>query len=65
MMHLSALRWSVAGVLGPEDKKRVARAAGTFFKQSGDQWSNVTAAYSTLKDITDGGSEVTLKFVFA
>ena len=57
-MRLSALRWSVAGALAPEHKKRAA--AGTFFKQSGDQ----ITAHSTLKDIEDGGS-VTLKLVLA
>jgi hypothetical protein len=52
-------------VLEPEDKKRAARTAGTFFKQPGDQWSNITAAHSTLKGIADGGSEVTLMLVVA
>jgi hypothetical protein len=60
-MRLSALRWSVAGVLEQEDKKRAARTAGTFFKQSGRQLSE----HSTLKDIAGGGSEVTLKLVVA
>jgi hypothetical protein len=60
-MRLSALRWSAAGVLDSEDKKRAARTAGTFFKQSGSQLSE----HSTLKDIADGGTEVTLKLVFA
>jgi hypothetical protein len=64
-MRLSALRWSVAGVLVSEDKKRAARTAGTFFKQSGDKRSKITAAHSTLKDIADGGPEVTLKLVLA
>jgi len=63
-MRLSALRWSVAGVLEPEHKKRAARTAGTFFKQSGHRWLKITAAHSTLKDIADGGS-VTLKLVLA
>lgn len=64
-MRLSALRWSVAGVLEPEDMKRAARTAGTFFKQSGSQWSKITAAHSTLEDIADGESEVTLMLVVA
>jgi hypothetical protein len=63
-MRLSALRWSVAGVLEPEDKKRAVRTAGTFFKLSGSRWSEITAAHSTLADIADGESEVTLKLVF-
>ena len=63
-MRLSALRWSVAGVLELEDKKRAARTAGTFFKLSGSRWSEITAAHSTLADIADGESEVTLKLVF-
>ncbi len=62
-MRLSALRWSVAEVLEPEDKKR-ARTAGTFFQQSEGQWSEKTA-HSTLDDIAGGGSEVTLKLVLA
>jgi len=62
-MRMSALRWSVAGVLEPEDRKR-ARTVGTFFQQSGRQWSKITA-HSTLEDIADGGSEVTLKLVVA
>jgi hypothetical protein len=63
-MRLSALRWSVAGVLEPEDKKR-ARTAATFFKESGKQLSKITAAHSTLKDIANGKSEVTLRLVIA
>ena len=62
-MRLSALRWSVAGVLEPEDKKR-ARTAGTFFQQSGSKWSKI-AAHSTLQGIANGGSDVTLRLVVA
>ncbi|KAF8497915.1 hypothetical protein F5888DRAFT_1803368 [Russula emetica] len=63
-MRLSALRWSVAGVLVSEDKKRAARTAGTFFQQSGSQWSKLTA-HSKLEDIAGAGPEVTLKLVVA
>ena len=61
--RLSALRWTVAGVLESEDKLRVARTAGTFFKQSGSRWAKITAAHSTLADIAEGKPEVTLKLV--
>jgi hypothetical protein len=46
-MRLSALRSSVAGVLESKDKKRAARTAGTFLKQSGSQWSEIAAAHTT------------------
>jgi hypothetical protein len=62
-MRLSALRWSVAGVLEPEDQKR-ARTTGSFFQQSAGQWSQKTA-HSTLESIAGGGPEVTLKLVVA
>jgi hypothetical protein len=64
-MRLSALRWSVAELLEPEDKKH-ARTAGTFFKyqQSESKWSE-KAAHSTLEDIAGGESEVTLRLVLA
>lgn len=64
-MRLSALRWSVAGVLESEDKKRAARTDGTFYKQSGSQRSKINAAHSTLGDIAGGESEVTLMLVLA
>ena len=70
-MRLSALRWNVAGVLEPEDKRR-ARNAGTFYKEPTSQSSNTNAvlpAHSTLADIADrdadGNLEVTLKLVVA
>jgi hypothetical protein len=63
--RLSALRWTVAGVLEEEDKKRKARTSGTFFKQSGADWSEIPAAHSTLNDISENGasSVVTLRLV--
>lgn len=61
-MRLSALRWSIAGALQPEDTKKRA-AAGTFYKESADQWLKLTA-HSTLKGIANGGS-VTLRLVLA
>ena len=57
--RLSALCWSVAEVLEPEDKKR-ARSRGTFFQQSESK-----SAHATLEDIAGGQSEVTLKLVLA
>jgi hypothetical protein len=64
-MRLSALRWSVAEVLDPDDNlKKRARTAGTFFQQSEGTWAKKTA-HSTLEDIAGSGSEVTLKLVLA
>ena len=69
-MRLSALRWNVAGVLEPEDKKRAARNAGTFYKEPKSQSSKTNPlppVHSTLADIADrdanGNLEVTLKLV--
>jgi len=64
-MRLLALRWSVAGVLEQEEIKRVARSAGIFFKQTDDGWSKIAASHSTLAEIVDGKSDVTLKLVVA
>ena len=61
-MRLSALRWSVAELLDPEEEKKHARIAGTFFQQSGSEWSE-KAAHSTLGDIAGDKSEVTLRLV--
>ncbi|KAI9508639.1 hypothetical protein F5148DRAFT_1283811 [Russula earlei] len=61
-MRLLALRWSIAGVLKPEDTKR-ARTAGTFFKQTGAEWSEILASHSTLAEIVDDKLEVDLKLV--
>jgi hypothetical protein len=61
-MRLLALRWSVTGVLNPEEKKR-ARDDGTFFKEDG---RSKLALQSTLANIVRdnaGKSEVTLKLV--
>jgi hypothetical protein len=64
-MRLLALRWTASGVLEQEEIKRVARTAGTFFKRTQDGWSKMAASHSTLAEIVDGESEVTLKLVVA
>ncbi len=66
-MRLSALRWSAAGELQPEEKRRSARTAGTFFefKQSENKWSKIDVSHSTLAEIADQKNEVSLKLVVA
>jgi len=61
-MRLLALRWSVSGVLRPDEMKR-ARTAGTFFIQKDGKWSQFPAMHPTLAEITDHNSEVTLRLV--
>jgi len=61
-MRLLALRWSVSGVLRPDEMKR-ARTAGTFFIQTDGKWSQISAMHSTLAEIIDLKSEVTLRLV--
>lgn len=62
--RLPALRWSVAGVLEQEEIRR-ARTAGTFFKQTDGEWSEILASHPTLAEILDNKFEVTLKLVVA
>jgi len=62
-MRLLALRWSIAGVLKPEETKRRARTAGSFFKQTDGKWSEILASHSTLEEIVGSESEVDLKLV--
>ncbi|KAH9956013.1 hypothetical protein BC827DRAFT_1271215 [Russula dissimulans] len=62
-MRLLALRWSIAGVLKPEEAKRRARTAGSFFKQTDGTWLEILASHSTLEEIVGSESEVDLKLV--
>jgi hypothetical protein len=66
-MRLSALRWSAAGELQPEEKRRSARTAGTFFefKQSKNKWSKIDESHSTLAEIASNMNEVSLRLVVA
>jgi hypothetical protein len=51
-------------VLEQEEIRR-ARTAGTFFKQTDGEWSEILASHPTLAEILDNKSEVTLKLVVA
>jgi len=62
-MRLLALRWSIAGMLKPEETKRRARTAGSFFKQKDGKWLEILASHSTLEEIVGSESEVDLKLI--
>jgi len=61
-MRLLALRWVVASILTQEGIQS-AHTAGNFYQLLDGSWSEIVASHSTLRELVDGQSEVTLRLV--